>query len=105
MSIAIAEPMQPCTQQAIEQANNQYLQEISNYISMFSNNDNDEAVDALNKIKPKASFRKKHAHEIKHFNDPDYQPSQAFCDDVYQNLNELNQQIMDVVEKNKLKTE
>lgn len=104
ISIAVAEeiiePVQPCTQQAIEQANNQYLQEISNYTSAFSNARNYEAVEALNKIKPKASFRKKHAKEIKHFNDPNYQPSQEFCNDVYKNLNELNQQVMKVIEKN-----
>lgn len=104
ISIAVAEEtvesLKPCTQQAIEQANNQYLQEISNYTSAFSNAHNYEAVEALNRIKPKASFRKKHAKEIKRFNDSNYQPSQAFCDDVYQNLDELNQQVMKVVEKN-----
>lgn len=102
ISIAAAEEeiLQPCTQQAIEQANNRYLQEISNYTRAFSNDHNYEAVEALTKIKPKASFRKKHAKEIKQFNDPNYQPSQEFCKDVYKNLNELNQQVMKVVEKN-----
>lgn len=104
MPIAIAEPVQPCTQQAIEQANNQYLQEISNYTSTFSNAHNYEAVEALNKIKPKASFRKKHAKEIKHFNDPGYQPSQEFCNDVYANLKELNQQVITVVQDNTVRS-
>lgn len=102
MSVAMAEPIQPCTQQAIDQANNQYLQKISNYISMFSNAHNQEAVEELSKIRPKNAFRKKHAKEIKHFNDQNYQPSQEFCDDVYANLNELNQQVMNIVEKNKV---
>lgn len=97
--IAVAGSTPICSQQAIEEANSQYLQEISNYISEFTNKKNHAAVAELSKIKPKASFKKKHAAAIKQFGQPDYQPSQEFCDDAYTNLKELKQQINDIIEK------
>lgn len=96
---SIANNTQICSQEAIEEANNQYLQEISNYISEFSNDHNNEAVQELSKIKPKESFKKQYAKEIKKLSRKDYQPPQAFCDDVYKNLDELNQQIKEIIKK------
>ena len=97
--VVMAESTQICSQQAIEEANSQYLREISSYISEFTNQKNQAAVAELSKIKPKASFKKKHAAEIKQFGQPDYQPSQEFCDDAYTNLKELKQQINSIIEK------
>ncbi|WP_236254003.1 hypothetical protein [Entomomonas asaccharolytica] len=99
--VVVAESTQICSQQAIEEANSQYLREISNYISEFTNKKNHAAVTELSKIKPKASFKKKYAAEIKQIGQPDYQPSQEFCDDAYINLQELKLQINNIIEKYK----
>lgn len=97
--LAIAEPTIVCSQQAIEEANTQYLRDLSNYISEFTNLKNQAAVTELSRIRPKESFKRKHAQEIKQFNTPNYQPSAEFCEDVYANLEDLKQQINDIIDK------
>lgn len=92
-----------CTKEAIEQANNQYLQEMASQMSLFANQQNHSAVTELNNIKPTTSFKKKYAREINQLNTPNYQPSQEFCDDVYANLEELKSQLSDVINKYSLK--
>lgn len=96
---SVANEAKVCSQEAIEKANNQYLQEISNHISDFSNENNNKAVQELSKIKPKESFRKRYEKEIKQLGRKGYQPPQVFCDDVYKNLDDLKQQIKTIVDK------
>lgn len=88
-----------CTKEALEQANNQYLQKIASYTSLFVNQQNQTAIAELNNIKPTAAFKVKHAQEIKKFNHHDYQPSQQFCDDLYSNLLDLNIQLSEIINK------
>lgn len=88
-----------CTKEALEQANNQYLQEIASYTSKFANQQNYHAVAELNNIKPSVAFKVKHAQEIKKFNLTNYQPSQKFCDDLYANLVDLNNQLTEIIHK------
>lgn len=88
-----------CTKEAIEQANNHYLQAMASRMSQFANQQNHVAVTELNNIKPATSFKKKYAQEIKYLNTPNYQPSQNFCDDVYANLDKLNSQLTEVINK------
>lgn len=94
-----------CSRKAIARANNQYLQEISSYISLFSNQRHYALVTELSQIKPLDSFKQKHAQEIRQFNNKNYQPSQEFCDDAYQNLDNLRQQITEVIKKYEPKEE
>ena len=96
---SMANNTQACSQEAIEKANNQYLQEISNHISEFSSKHNNKAVQELSKIKPTESFKKRYEKEIQQLSKKDYQPPQNFCDAVYKNLDNLNQQIKVIVKK------
>lgn len=97
--LAMAESTAICSQQAIEEANTQYLRDLSSYISEFTNQQNQAAVNELSRIRPKEAFKRKHAQEIKQFNTPHYQPSIEFCEDVYANLEDLKQQINDIIHK------
>lgn len=100
---AMADTTLSCSREAIERANMQYLQEISNYISLFSNQKNYAAVKALTDIQPTDVFRKKHAREIARFiRDETYEPSQQFCVDGYTNLKDLRAKVTKVVNKYKV---
>lgn len=91
-----------CRREVIEQANMQYLQEISGYISLFSNQKNKAAVRALNAVEPNSAFRKKHAKEIERFTkDKNHKLSEQFCLDSYANLKDLRMRVAKIVSKYK----
>ncbi len=88
----------PCTREAMDEISNTSKK----YIKYFAEQKNRQAIEAISKVQLPKPFITRYEAELKMLaDDANYQPSQAFCDGIYNIKAEMDRKLKTIAEEYK----